>query len=275
MPKAPAKRTNRRKRPQVVIARKAKKAPLSSRQYSAVTKLVKNQLYKTSETKYQFKNIDHAMGIILDSKVIQTTDATSVEINQIPMPADADALNGRDGNSIQPIAWKFDGHMTIPGSSGNQDNRTTQVRLVAAFYDKDSPLNVNMTDTDIFRHANNVQGLSNDYSDIYKAFNWGKILPFYDRTFKLQPGLAHTNDAGSTIIYQAAPQAGRDVVRLRVNHFFPKGSKLSVDGTNQEDYNKRKNIVMFAITRNVNDAYPSSTLQLKILGTTTFMYKDF
>lgn len=275
MPKAPAKRTNRRRRPQVVIARKAKKAPLSSRQYSAVTKLVKKQLYKTSETKYQFKNIDHSMGIILDSQVIQYVGAGPTDINQIPMPSTGDGLNQKSGSQIEPVAWKFDGHMTIPGSSGNQDNRTTQVRLVAAFYDKDNALNQNMTDTDIFRHANNVQGMANDYSDIYKAFNWGKILPFYDRTFKLQPGLAHTNDLGSTIIYQAAPQAGRDVVRVRVNHFFPKGSKLSVDSTSGEEYTKRKNIVMFAITRNVNDAYPSSTLELKILGTTTFMYKDF
>lgn len=273
--KTPAKRSYRRRRPMVVIAKKAKKAPLNKRQYSAVNKLVKKQLYKTSETKYQFKKINHEQGIILDGEVIQTADATSVEINQIPMPPDGDGLNSRDGNSIQPIAWQFQGHLTIPGSSSNADNRTTTVRLVAAFYDRDDPLNVNLNDTDIFRFGNNVSGLSSDYTDVYKAFNWGKIRPFYDRLFTLQPGLGYTNDSGSTIIFQGAPQRGRDVARVNIKHFFPRGSKLSVDGTNTEDYTKAKNIVMFAITRNVNDAYPSSALNLKIVGTTVFTYKDF
>lgn len=272
--KTPAKRSYRRRRPMVVIAKKAKKAPLNKRQYSAVNKLVKKQLYKTSETKYQFRKIDHAQGIVLDGEVVQTTTATD-GINQIPMPPDSDGLNARDGNSIQPISWQFQGHMTIPGSSQNADNRTTTVRLVAAFYDKDTPLNVDLTDGDLFRFGNNMSGLTSDYSDIYKPFNWGKIRPFYDRIFTLQPGLGYMNDAGTDIIYQGAPQRGRDVVRLNIKHFFPKGTKLSVEGTNDTDYIKSKNIVMFAITRNVNDAYPSSALELKILGTSVYMYKDF
>lgn len=271
--KTPAKRTYR-KRPSTVVVRKAKKAPLNSRQYTAVAKLVKNQIYKTSETKYQFRNIDHAQGIILDGEVIKTTTAAD-GINQIPMPADNDSLTGRDGNMIQPIAWNFRGHMTIPGSSSNQDNRTCHVRLVAAFYDKDDPLDVNLTDTDIFRFANNVQGLTSDFTDTYKNFNWGKIRPFYDKTFLLQPGLGYENDAGTAIIYQGAPNKGRDVAKLNISYKFPKGSKLSVSGTNELHYDQNKNIVMFAITRNVNDAYPTSALELKILGVSQFSYKDF
>lgn len=272
--KTPAKRSYRRRRPMVVAIRKPKKAPLNKRQYSAVNKLVKKQLYKTSETKYQFKKIDHEQGIILDQEVIQWDGAGANVVNQIPMPAQNDGLGGREGNVIQPVSWQLQGHMTIPGSSSNADNRTTTVRLVAAFYDKDTPLNVNLTDTDLFRFGNNVSGMQSDYSDTYKPFNWGKIRPFYDRLFHLQPGLGYTNDAGSTIIFQGAPQKGRDLARVNIKHFFPKGTKLSVEGTNEDDYTKSKNIVLFAITRNVNDAYPSSALTLKIVGTTMFTYKD-
>lgn len=266
--KTPAKRTYR-KRPM----RKGK-APLNKRQYSAVNKLVKKQLYKTSETKYQFRNIDHAQGIILDGEVISTTTAAD-GINQIPMPSTGDGFNQKSGLSIEPVSWRFTGHMTIPGSSSNQDNRTCHVRLVAAFYDKDDPLNVNMTDPDIFRFANNVSGLASDYTDTYKNFNWNKIRPFYDRTFLLQPGLGYENDAGTAIIYQGAPNKGRDVAKLNISYKFPKGTKLSVEGTNEKDYTTNKNIVMFAITRNVNDAYPTSALELKILGVSQFAYKDF
>lgn len=271
--KTPAKRTYR-KRPSTVVVRKARKAPLNSRQYTAVAKLVKKQLYKTSETKYQFRNIDHTQGIILDGEVVKTTTAAD-GINQIPMPADNDSLTGRDGNMIQPIAWQFQGHMTIPGSSTNQDNRTCHVRLVAGFYDKDAPLDENLTDTDLFRFANNVGGMQSNFSDTYKNINWGKVRPFFDKVYAIQPGLGYTNDAGSSIIYQSAPQAGRDVVKLNIKHFFPKGMKLSVSGTNELHYDQNKNIVMFAITRNVNDAYPSSALELKILGVSQFSYKDF
>lgn len=271
--KTPAKRTVRR-RPRTVMLRKPSKAPLNKRQYSAVSKLVKKQLYKTSETKYQFRNIDHSQGIILDGEVIQTTSAND-GINQIPMPSTGDGFNQKSGLSIEPVSWQFQGHMTIPGSSSNQDNRTCHVRLVAAFYDKDDPLNVNLTDTDIFRFANNVSGLSSNYTDIYKNLNWGKIRPFYDRTFLLQPGLGYENDAGTAIIYQGAPNKGRDVVKLNIKYNFPRGMKLSVSGTNELHYDQNKNIVMFAITRNVNDAYPASALELKILGVSQFTYKDF
>lgn len=273
--KTPAKRSNyKSKRPSTLVVRKNRKAPLNKRQYSAVSKLVKKQLYKTSETKYQFRNIDHTQGIILDGAVVKTTTAND-GINQIPMPGDTDALNGRDGNAIQPVSWQFQGHMTIPGSSSNQDNRTCHVRLVAGFYDKDDPLNVNLTDSDLFRFANNVGGLSSDFADTYKNINWGKVRPFYDRVFTLQPGLGHTDDTGANIIFQSAPNRGRDVAKLNIKHFFPKGMKLTVPGTNELDYDQNKNIVMFAITRNVNDAYPNSALELKILGVSQFAYKDF
>lgn len=275
MPYQPAKRSVRRKPKVVTVAPRRRKLPLNKQQTKAVNSLVKKQMYSLSETKTVFAKIDHAQGISLDGEVIQRDGAAASDINQIPMPPDADGLNGRDGNSIQPIAWKFDGHMTIPGSSSNQDNRTCNVRLVAGFYDKDAPINVNLNDTDLFRFGNNVSGLTSDYSDTYKPFNWGKIIPFYDRTFTLQPGLGYTDDTGANIIFQSAPQRGRDVVRLSIKHFFPKGSKLSVEGTNETEYTKKKNIVMFAITRNANDAYPSSALELKVLGTTSFMYKDF
>lgn len=275
--KTPAKRSNYRyksKRPSTIVVRKNRKAPLNKRQYSAVTKLVKNQIYKTSETKYQFRSIDHSQGIILDGAVVSTTTAAD-GINQIPMPADNDSLTGRDGNTIQPLYWRMQAHATIPGSSSNTDNRTTHVRLVAGFYDKDDPLDVNLTDSDIFRFANNVQGLASDFTDTYKNINWGKVRPFYDKVFTLQPGLGYTDDAGANIIFQGAPQKGRDVAKINIRYNFPKGTKLSVSGTNELHYDQRKNIVVFMITRNVNDAYPASALDIKLLGVTEFAYKDF
>lgn len=273
--KTPAKKSYRRRPKTVVIARKRSKAPLNKRQYSAVTKLVKKSMYKTAETKYVFKKIDYTMGISLASEVIPYDGAPLNTRNQIPMPPDGDGLNSRDGNQIQPVAWIAQGHLTIPGSSGNQDNRTCNVRLVAAFYDKDELLDMNLTNTNLFRFGNNMSAKTDDFSDTYKSFNWGLIRPFYDRTFTLQPGLGYTNDAGTTIIYQGAPQKGRDVVKFNIKHFFKKGSKLSCEGTNETDYMQNKNIVLFAMTRNVNDSYPSSNLTLKILGTTQFLYKDF
>lgn len=119
MPYQPAKRTYRRKPKVVTVAPRRRKLPLNKQQTKAVNSLVKKQMYSLSETKTVFAKIDHSQGISLDGEVIQRVGAAVSDINQIPMPADADALNGRDGNSIQPIAWKFDGHMTIPGSSSN------------------------------------------------------------------------------------------------------------------------------------------------------------
>lgn len=274
MPYKPAKRSYRRKRPTAVVIRKKAKAPLNKKQYSAVTKLVKKQLYKVSENHTVYKKIDAAMGTNLASAVIQYEGQPGGDINQIPMPPTGDGMSSRMGNSIQPVMWQFQGHMTIPGSSSNQDNRTCKIRLVAAFYDKDNFVATGLTNNDLFRFGNNVSAKSDDYSDLYKGFNWGLVRPFYDRTFTLQPGLGYTNDAGTSIIYQSAPNAGRDVANVNIKHFFPKGLTLSVDGTSETEYTKNKNIVLFAMTRNVNDAYPASALELKILGTTQFIYKD-
>ena len=124
---------------------------------------------------------------------------------------------------------------------------------------------------DLFIYGNNTQGLSNDFKDTYKKFNWNVFRPFYDRVYKVAPEFQMTDSAGINLGNFAGFH--KDGFKINIKHNFAKGSQLTCEAHNSGQWRKN-NIALIVIARNARDDTTVSTLNLEVQGLGCLTYKD-
>lgn len=265
---APAKKTYRKKnnyRP-----RKSKKS--NKMTYKKINRMIENKIYKTAETGRIYKYCDEQQMSLQTGNAKLLTNISADAGNWISPPATGNGVQDRTGNSINPVSFNWKGHIKISGATNLSENRKVQVRIVAYFYKQGNNVNNTLTDLDILRYGNNVVGLFNDFRDMYADFNWSKIRPFYDRTVTLTPAFLKLADDNVTNLGNFYGN-GNDMARINIKHKFKKGTVLSCEDSDADDW-KKNNIGILMMCRNANDDYTTSTLNLEVQGLGDFSYKD-
>lgn len=244
--------------------------PFSKKQAKAIKSLALKTTNKTRELKNVNVNVNEYNVSLGGAAMIRNDLGNDYIYNYV---AQGDGHYNRDGNQIQPIGLSLRGWTKINGSFTNASYREIALRVVAAYVSDDTlnELETGFNSTQVFWSNQSVIP-TGDYRDILRKFNYSKIQPIYDRTFKVAPSPQFSDGASSVV--QTTPAVGvKDYAMININHKFSKNSELTWSHQYGDCWQK-KNLVLFAVSRLMNDDTDITTVTHEFCLEGNFYYHD-
>lgn len=182
-----------------------------------------------------------------------------------------DAANQRDGNSLNPQYFEFEGLMKIDAATATS-GRSVLVRLVCGWLQRNEDPST-LLSGEIIRKSGTSASLAGDFKDIYADINWNLVRPIHDKVYELSPlGYLDPSQVGNYVSYANGKP---DYRRFKIRHKFGKDAVQNyTKGAPSDGLAMSHNLVCFALVRPMNDDIITTTLNVEFTGVTKFIYTD-
>lgn len=176
----------------------------------------------------------------------------------------------REGSQIQPVYFKCKALVKYLSPSTRSAFDEALVRIV--FYHKNARFYSNVNGSDIQLENGDQTAVPNTISAIWNDFNFENVNPFYDRTFKLQPGMIF--DAGEPDIQTSGNTSPQSKMFTVIHKYGPNAKPMTCQGDANNDLFNSKNIQGLMIVRLTNNQTTVSVNTVRLNAQCEFGYRD-
>lgn len=265
----PFRKVNRGHKKRPMRRKKPSRKPLSIRQVRAINTLVnKGRELKRFYTNVinlncaPNANVDMEFQPKLESGEPARLGATHVIKGDEPYE--------REGAQIQPVYFKAKCLLKYLSPSTRAAYDEALVRVV--FYHKNGRFYSSVNSADVQLENGDQTTVPNTISAIWNDFNFKNVNPFYDRTFKLQPGMIM--DAGEPDIMTTGNSSPQSAMFTVVHKYGPNAKPMTCQGDQNGDLFNSKNIQGLMIVRLTNNQTTVSVNTVRLNAQCEFGYRD-